>query len=127
MHDTMNEIERIEAERDPKASPTAVVGIVGILLLVASVIGTQALYYGTERFEVEQKVYNPPVIEIADIRAEQFARIHRVAWIDKEKEVVAIPIERAMELAVRELKSGESPAKIDAPDSDRNPPAGNVR
>lgn len=41
-----------------------------------------------------------PGLELATVRAEEDARLHSYGWIEKDKGLVHIPIERAMDLIV---------------------------
>jgi hypothetical protein len=91
----------VRGNGDPKASATVVIGVVGALVLVLVIIGLQALYYRTEQAEVVRKVESAAPEEWSRVRAEQEARLHSYRWVDREQGVVAIPIERAMELLVR--------------------------
>lgn len=78
------------------------VGIVSVALTVASVIGVQALYYAYQGYEVDRKVTSLPTSEASSKLAEQDAKLARYAWADREKGKTVIPIERAMQLTVKE-------------------------
>ena len=56
-----------------------------------------------ERSEVERKVITVESGQAKNLLAEQEARLNRSGWIDREQGVVAIPIDRAMQLVVDEL------------------------
>lgn len=64
----------------------------------------QALYNNFELSEQERKVVAIEAIDANNLLAEQEAKLNRAGWIDREKGVVAIPIDRAMELVVEERK-----------------------
>jgi hypothetical protein len=102
----------VSGNGDPKASSTVVIGVVGALVLVVIVIALQALYYRAEQAEVVRKVYQAAPEEWSRLRAEQEARLHAYRWVDKQKGVVAVPIDRAIELLVR----GEAPLTPEVPD-----------
>jgi hypothetical protein len=50
----------------------------------------------------EPRLEQDPIQSLAEFRAAEEARIHSYAWIDPEKGVVQLPIERAMELVAKE-------------------------
>ena len=82
----------------------AAVGLVSVLAVVGSIVGIQALYNNFELSEQDRKVVAIEAIDAKNLLAEQEAKLNRAGWIDREKGIVAIPIDRAMELVVRERK-----------------------
>lgn len=82
----------------------AAVGLVSVLAVVGSIVGIQALYNNFELSEQDRKVVAIEAIDAKNLLAEQEAKLNRAGWIDREKAIVAIPIDRAMELVVRERK-----------------------
>jgi len=87
---------------DPNTPVTLVVGVVSAILLVIVVVLLQAYYFYSEQRESERKVVAVVPEELAQARAEQVGQLNSYRWIDEEAGVVAIPIERAMELLVTE-------------------------
>lgn len=85
---------------DPDAALTAVVGIVGAVLLVVVVLVLQAYFYETESREAERKTVAPAFEELVAQRAEQQEQLNSYRWIDEKAGIVGLPIERAMELVV---------------------------
>jgi len=85
-------------ERDPDATTVAAVGIAGTILLIVTVLAVQGLYESANRTEHERKVVATAPAELRDLRAAQLARLHATGWVDKHNDVVAIPIEKAMEI-----------------------------
>ena len=83
------------------------VGIVSVVLTVASVIGVQALYYSYQNQEVDRKVTSLPTSSANSKLAEQDAKLARYAWADREKGKVVIPIERAMTLTAKEYEEAQ--------------------
>ncbi|MBI2840052.1 MAG: hypothetical protein HYX75_17190 [Acidobacteria bacterium] len=104
-----------EKYSDPSAYGTIVVGFVGAILTVAIIIGLQALFYSVEQEENLQKVYSQSAEELARLRAEQLELLNSYRWIDREKGIVGIPIDRAMEMTVRELNAPATPVVEDQP------------
>jgi hypothetical protein len=97
-----------QRERDePKAGLIAVIGVVGVIWLVAIVLGTQALYYEADRAQTQEKIHAVVAAEHQQLRDQQLADLNSYRWIDKERGVAGIPIDRAMELSVREHSGGK--------------------
>ncbi len=101
-----------QVEGDPKASSTVVVSIVGTILLLAIVVFAQVLFYSGQRFEDERKRYAPPPAELTQLQSEQLAQITTYRRPPTPDGPYAIPIDRAMELVVAELKSAPAPTII---------------
>jgi hypothetical protein len=93
---------------DPAAAATWVVSLVGVLLLVATILGVTAIYYNVKATEVEEAVLALPYKTVETMRSRQEALLQgpprRVTRVDEtgEVEVLVIPIDRAMELVVAE-------------------------
>jgi hypothetical protein len=62
----------------------------------------QAYFYEAQRREHYTKVIAQPSEELATAIAQQEQNLRGYRWIDQEKGIVGIPIERAMELVTRE-------------------------
>ena len=86
----------------------ALVGLLGALLTFAAIVALQVLYYSAANKQDERKLINVPTTESNSLLAEQEVKLTRYGWIDREKNQVAIPIERAMELVVRDLSAARS-------------------
>jgi hypothetical protein len=90
------------ADSDPKSGPTAVAAAVGTLVLVAGVFWIEALYRETAEAERERKVVSQEPAELRTVEAAQIDQLHGYRWVDRSQGVVAIPIERAMELVIQD-------------------------
>ena len=95
---------------DPLTGPSSYVGLVGVLILVAMLLGLTALYYNMVTEEEVEKVINSGREELDDLRWEQSLHLTGPArWEERlvDGEVVIaliIPIEEAMELVVRDAE-----------------------
>jgi hypothetical protein len=96
---------------DPRTLPTVVFGIVGALLVLLIVIALETLYYGAEQGEEKRKVIDEAPAELENVQAQQEDELHGYRWVDQAKGIVAIPIDRAMEVEARDLNAaqGEGP------------------
>ena len=92
------------AARDDVDAPLiAVLGFIGALLVFLLIIGLEVLFYSMERDERERKYIERAPAEFSQLQAQQMARLTEYRYLDPKKGVVAIPVDRAMELVVEEL------------------------
>lgn len=83
---------------DPNVPASAVVGLIGAILLFVIIVGLQALFYRMQDTEMADKVYSQPYGELRQLDADQLERLNSYGWVDQQAGVVHIPIDRAMEL-----------------------------
>lgn len=84
---------------------TGMIITIGVLLVVLTfvlILLVEGWFYKATRDEYVKKVIEPRAEELATVNAEQQAALHSYQVVDQEAGVVAVPIERAMELVVRE-------------------------
>jgi uncharacterized protein involved in exopolysaccharide biosynthesis len=101
----VSEIERHASgveESDPDTFATVLVGVIGSLMVVVAVVFLQGLYERAQRAELRQKIVDTTPQELQTLRVRQLEKLSRTAWVDKSAGVVAIPVDRAMELLVRD-------------------------
>ncbi len=89
-------------EPDPDPLTTATVGIVGTLLVIIVVVFVQGLYESVNRAEFERKIVREIPAELRSLRAAQQTRLQATGWVDKQNGIVAVPIEKAMELLTQD-------------------------
>ncbi|MGD1276989.1 MAG: hypothetical protein ABR964_07185 [Tepidisphaeraceae bacterium] len=77
------------------------IGIVSGVLLVVMIIGTEAWYRSEEQSEIAAKAREYPYQPLIDLKASGSKRISEYRWVDRNNGVVAIPIERAMQIMVQ--------------------------
>lgn len=89
---------------DPLAGPTWTIGIIGVILLAVSLLGLTALFYDRTDLELDVKVLEVPSIALDEMRAVQSERLagFRLEKRVPGEESLVIPIERAMEIIVRQ-------------------------
>ena len=93
---------------DIDTQAVTVIGLVGAIITFALIVAVQVLYYRMTREDEERKNTHRPR-PVTTLLAEQRASLARYHWIDKDKGVVAIPIERAMELTVKARTAPSKP------------------
>ena len=89
------------------------IGLVAAVLLWVSVIALQAYYYSTAGKMEAERGSAGKSREVRDLKAEQRAYLQEGKYVDPKKGIVAIPIDDAMKLVVRDGKAG-SPSLVPA-------------
>ncbi|MEE9128390.1 MAG: hypothetical protein V3T84_00085 [Phycisphaerales bacterium] len=103
----------IDDHEDPAASSTWLVGFIGVVLLVVTMLGVTALYYNVKAQRVDEEVVKPDINEPKNLRVHQERRLNAPArWVERDDggEVtreLAIPLERAMKIVVEEYGAAE--------------------
>lgn len=79
-------------------------GAVASILILSVIVATHAWFSHQVELERENKSLGQVNRALVDQRGQQLLKINRFAWVDQEKGIAAIPIDRAMELVVLENK-----------------------
>jgi hypothetical protein len=82
----------------------ALVGFLSTALVFALVVFVEVLYYQAQSQQVVQKDLGERPVELTKLVEGQQAELAQYRWVDEKNKVVAIPITRAMELTLRDLK-----------------------
>jgi hypothetical protein len=87
------------------------VGVLSVILTMDAVVGLQALYYWQlQQVEASDALYPPPA-KLQSLLATQEKQLTDYRVVDAKKGIVAIPIDRAMQLVVNDLsRQGASAA-----------------
>jgi hypothetical protein len=102
-----------EDHDDPTAGFTWLLGLVGVLLLVVTILGLTALYYNVKADMFQRQVVSAEREELLELRRGQEALLAgppRYLERDEQGETVRayiIPIEQAMEIVVREANAAD--------------------
>jgi len=78
--------------------------VVGIIVAVLAV---QHYFAVTYEEQLYIKVLSPVASDLKQLRAREDAQLHSYGYIDREKGLVRLPIERAMELLAAEYAAGK--------------------
>ena len=89
---------------DPLVSPAILVTVVGLLVLVISIFGLHAIYYGMEKREEHSKLHQRDYIGPLDQFAKQEEQLASWRYVEFDRQLVAIPIEEAMRLEAARLE-----------------------
>lgn len=106
---------------DPQEANLRVVSLVslGILVsLVLTIILIDRYYNALFNLELRQKVQEPVITQMRDVRAYEERELHSYGYIDREKGIVRLPVERAMEVFLQEVSQGKlfypaKPTRVD--------------
>jgi hypothetical protein len=90
---------------DVDVQQVAIVGAFSLILFVAIIVGAQVLFYRSEKADTLFKLKNGMPSEARTLLTEERMKLASYRWVDRQKEVVAIPIERAMELQLKDLQA----------------------
>ena len=104
----------IDDHEDPASSSTWLVGFIGVVLLVVTMLGVTALYYNVKAQQVEEAVVKPDVDEPKKLRRQQEWRLTNpdARWEERDdggevtRELI-IPLETAMKIVVEEYGAAE--------------------
>ncbi len=88
---------------DPQPLGTAMVSLIGGLVLLALVVFAQVLFYNAQRGEDERKLHAAQPRELLELQTRQMAQINCYRLVDGEKRLAAIPIDEAIKLYVQEV------------------------
>jgi hypothetical protein len=91
-----------QPDTDTRPGSIVAVGLIGSILLVVVVVALEALFGHVAQAEARRKVVNVGNNELRAYRAEQLEKLHGYRVLDPASGVVSIPIDRAMDLTVRD-------------------------
>ncbi len=93
----------------------AFVGVVGTIITFFTVFAVAALSSSFEKSETEVKVIEVPEVTSDSVLANQAAALSEYRWIDQDKNIAAVPIDRAMEFVVQEEQEKQKKNKNKSP------------
>ncbi len=103
-----------QEHEDPVARPVALVGFLGAVLLLITLLGVTALYYNVKAEKVDQQVVRIEFPQIQKLRSRQEELLSGPPrWIERDEQgdtvdAFIIPIDRAIELIVQEASSPDA-------------------
>lgn len=110
----MSTHETVLAEADnPKNLVIVGAVVVAGVFFLAIVIGVIQFFGFAFRDEISRKVYAPESVQLRQLRATEEEKLTRYRWVDKNADVVRIPLDRAMELTLRDWQ-GRKPGLVGA-------------
>ncbi len=105
------QLKKLEQEgfdrTEPSTSMVTVFTIAILVTIVVVVVGVTYLFEATlEKNEIE-KVLTRDSVELREIRTREAEQLNHYRYLDREKGVVRLPIDRAMELFAAEAAQGK--------------------
>jgi hypothetical protein len=107
-------MEKTPEQEDLNTSLIAVSGLIGAVVVFFGIVALQAWYYNVEKEEMYRKVVAPAAEELAGATAQQLGQLNSYRMIDNAKQIVAIPIDRAMAFVVQDLAANKNPLPVPA-------------
>jgi hypothetical protein len=120
------------SDEDVNTPALAIIGLLGAILLFALIVLLTIVFYHVQARQRYEKDVSEPYAEVSRLVADQQGRLADYGWVDGQKQIAHIPIQRAKELVTEELSEdphanviGAGSVKGDSPvsRSDRNPRA----
>ena len=93
--------------QDPKAVLIALFAIASVVALVLVMVVVQIYYQHGRDQLIYEKVLVPVSEDLTDLRAREDSNLQSYGYINKEKTQIRVPIERAMDLIVKEYAEGK--------------------
>ena len=81
---------------DVNTQNITVIGLCGAVGTFVVIVALQVMYYHFESREMARKVLSVPHVGPESVLNEQRAKLASYGWVDREQNVVAVPIEIAM-------------------------------
>jgi hypothetical protein len=94
---------------EAKSGLIAIISVSIIGLLVVLICGVYYLYMVSYERVEENLVTGVPSQELKAIHDREEQHLHQYSYIDKEKDIVRVPIDKAMDLLVLESADGKTP------------------
>ena len=99
---TTDNVEPIDGLDTPALATSGLVAAIGTFALI---VGLQVMYLRFEAAQQKKNQASAGQTSATSLLAEQRSKINRYGWIDRQNDVVAIPIDLAIELTAKELSS----------------------
>jgi stringent starvation protein B len=102
---------------EPRAKSILILAIVSVILLIVVIVGVSAYFQYIYQDAVFEKVLSAPGEQLKALRDRENAQLTQYSYTDKQKGLVRIPVDRAMELFAQEAAAGKLfyPAKSYVP------------
>lgn len=81
---------------DVNTQNVTVIGLCGAVGTFVIIVALQVMYYQFESREMARKVLNVPQAGPESVLNDQRARLSSYGWVDRDQQVVAVPIDVAM-------------------------------
>lgn len=79
-------------------------GLVSAALFVTAILWLHSYFEVSRNNEIYRKVLSVQNVKLRELRAQEAAQLNSYGWVDQQKGVAHIPIDRAMELMAKEAR-----------------------
>ena len=87
---------------DSNAKTIFIFGVASIFVLLLTIGGVQLYFDWFKEAQVEREVLTPPSSELKSLRAREERQLDGYGYVDKTKGMIRLPIDRSMEVLVKE-------------------------
>jgi len=101
----MQNHEPIDGLNTPALVTAGFVAAIGTFVLI---VGLQVLYLNYDAAQTKAALSRPENTSSASLLAEQRSKINRYGWLDRQNDIVAVPIDLAIQITARELSADRS-------------------
>lgn len=91
---------------DPKAGSTLYIGIIGVVILIATVVLVQTMQYD-EASEIQAEFGARDYLEIRNLKSEQQSQLESFGWTYPEEDRVRIPVQQGVERVMEQYGQGD--------------------
>ncbi|MCC7341276.1 MAG: hypothetical protein IT170_09330 [Bryobacterales bacterium] len=81
-------------------------GVAIVVFLIVTLFAVQSYFDSVQQREEFTKILEPVSEDYRNLRAREDAELYSYKFVDREKGIVRLPIQRAMDLVVAEAKAG---------------------
>ncbi|MCS6885955.1 MAG: hypothetical protein RMM17_10065 [Acidobacteriota bacterium] len=99
----VGEHAEIDYERqDPNSVEIIVLTVLGAIVLYGVIVGLEFYYNVVNERLIETKIYSTVPTQLRELRSREDEALSKYKYIDESRGIVQIPIDRAIELLVKE-------------------------
>ena len=102
-------VEKGYEQTDVRIGFIAWSGVAIVVFLIVTLFAVQAYFDSVQQREEFTKILEPVSEDYRNLRAREDAELYSYKFVDREKGIVRLPIQRAMDLVVAEAKAGVPP------------------
>jgi hypothetical protein len=95
-------------KEDVNSGLILVIGAISGFMVIVVTIGLQAWFLYEERREMDTKAAHSINYELENLRADEQAKLHGYRWVDRDKQIAAIPLAEAKKMLI--ANKGKLPA-----------------
>jgi len=101
------------AENDtPKNKQIAGLVVLVCITVFSVIIGVNEYYNGSLRDELQRKVNEETNAPLKSLRSDEGNKLSKYQWVDKTKNLVRVPLDRAKELTLAAYNAPVAPAPV---------------